>query len=100
MKPTIHPFFFEKDISKDVLSWNLHGTEHMSRPRSEAPAGALTWDPFRATPGLRITHNPPFNVDKVKAEATKNAEINSPGRAENSTLSGGGKMKIRLHFAY
>lgn len=60
MNPIISPFSLGKDISYDVLSWNLHGTEPMSRPQSEAQAGALTWDPFHATGRLQITHNPPF----------------------------------------
>ena len=60
MNPIISPFSLGKDISYDVLSWNLHGTEPMSRPQSEAQAGALTWDPFHATGRLQITHNPPW----------------------------------------
>ena len=59
MNSIISSFSLGKDISYDVLSWNLHGTETMSRPRSEARAGALTWDPFRATNRLQITNNPP-----------------------------------------
>lgn len=59
MNPIISPFSLGKDISYDVLSWNLHGTEPMSRPQSEAKAGALTWDPFHATGRLQITHSPP-----------------------------------------
>ena len=61
MNSIISSFFLGKDISYDVLSWNLHGTETMSRPQSEARAGALTWDPFRATNRLQITNNPPFH---------------------------------------
>ena len=64
MNPIISPFSWGKDISYDVLSWNLHGTEPMSRPQSEAQAGALTWDPFHATGRLQITHNPPYNTGK------------------------------------
>ena len=59
MNSIISSFSLGKDISYDVLSWNLHGTETMSRPLSEARAGALTWDPFRATNRLQITNNPP-----------------------------------------
>ena len=60
-----------KDISYDVLSWNLHGTETMSRPLSEARAGALTWDPFRATNRLQITNNPPFVGFSLMSESQK-----------------------------
>ena len=60
MNSIISSFSLGKDISYDVLSWNLHGTETMSRPLSEARAGALTWDPFRATNRLQITNNPPY----------------------------------------
>ena len=63
MNPIISPFSLGKDISYDVLSWNLHGTEPMSRPQSEAKAGALTWDPFHATGRLQIKANTPYGVE-------------------------------------
>ena len=63
MNTRLSSFSCGKDISFDVLSWKLHRTEPMSRPRSEAPAGALTWDPFCATARLQITNNPPYQDD-------------------------------------
>jgi type I restriction enzyme M protein len=56
----------------------------MSRPQSEAKAGALTWDPFHATGRLQITHNPPFkgsldadivSTDLLKVCKTKKTEL-------------------------
>ena len=84
MNSIISSFSLGKDISYDVLSWNLHGTETMSRPLSEARAGALTWDPFRATNRLQITNNPPFkgsldadivSTDLLKVCKTKKTEL-------------------------
>ena len=86
MNPIISPFSLGKDISYDVLSWNLHGTEPMSRPQSEAQAGALTWDPFHATGRLQITHNPPF-VGASMMTATQKAEsvaVLGKGKRANS----------------
>ena len=71
MNSIISSFSLGKDISYDVLSWNLHGTETMSRPLSEARAGALTWDPFRATNRLQITNNPPFVGHNVRSDTQK-----------------------------
>ena len=57
---TISLLSHRKDIAFDVLSSSLHRRDPWSRPRSEDPSGALTRDPFCATPRLQINHNPPF----------------------------------------
>ena len=52
-----------KDIAFDVFPFHLLRRDPWSRPRSEDPSGALTRDPFCATPRLQINHNPPFAGD-------------------------------------
>ncbi len=59
---TISLLSHRKDIAFDVLSSSLHRRDPWSRPRSEDPSGALTRDPFCATPRLQINHNPPYNT--------------------------------------
>ena len=49
-----------KDIAFDVFPFHLLRRDPWSRPRSEDPSGALTRDPFCATPRLQINHNPPY----------------------------------------
>ena len=70
MNPGFKPFSVGKDISHDVLITYLHRTGSWSRPLREESSGALTRDPFCATAGLQITHNPPFS-DKSWSDGLK-----------------------------
>ena len=63
MIPSYNRRSYRTDIGNDVLSSFLYRREPVSGPRSEAPAAALTWDPFGATSRLQINHNPPYQSD-------------------------------------
>ena len=65
---TIYHLSHRKDIAFDVFPFHSRRTDPWSRPRSEDPSAALTRDPFCATSGLQINHNPPFSGARMMKE--------------------------------